>query len=183
MFSYSGTCLEVLSLIGAFEKCVNSFMAGVSGTGRTLGVTNSKWAAMAKMTHILLKLLMIIMAHRSNNGLRIELENYIDSGNRSSLIMNKFLLGLFGALFGLQAHASGEELIAVQDLKAQSIDPVSVSFAFQEKFGVSLTNNDILKVSYEKEGGNLRFDTLDNLSVVVPILEARGSENKTEPGN
>ncbi|MGZ3768722.1 MAG: hypothetical protein ACXVCP_04755 [Bdellovibrio sp.] len=41
--------------------------------------------------------------------------------------------------------------------------------------------NEVLKVSIDEEGKNYKFDTLDNISVIVPIESAIAAPNKTEP--
>lgn len=73
------------------------------------------------------------------------------------------------------AHATQS---AVQDLHQLGINPNYVISAFHENVDIRLNPSEALKVTYENEGKNIRFETLDNFSLVVAIGDAIGAFNK-----
>lgn len=81
-------------------------------------------------------------------------------------------------LLGSHVGMAQTHVIPAKDLDKLNIDIHIVSDHFRTQTGVELNSSDVLKVSSENEGKNLRFETLDSISVVVPIEFARGSENK-----
>lgn len=95
--------------------------------------------------------------------------------------MKKLGIVVAGAsIFSGQASAESGQAMLVGDLASQGIYPESVISLFQASTGASLSVADTIKVSYENEGENIRFDALDGLSVTVALGEARGSDNKVD---
>jgi len=94
--------------------------------------------------------------------------------------MKKFFVSLFGALLSSQVHADELGPVPIRALANSQINPETVLRLFKEVAGATLSLDEKVLVSYEEEGANIRFDTLDHFSVVVPIEAARGSENKVD---
>ena len=81
-------------------------------------------------------------------------------------------------LLSSQAGSASAESVLLRDLEQLGIDSAQVKAAFKEQVGINLDINDSMKVSFENEGQSIRFETLDHLSVLVPIMHARGVFNK-----
>jgi hypothetical protein len=82
---------------------------------------------------------------------------------------------------GAQLSTANATQSTVQDLYQLGVNPDYVISAFHESIDIKLNPNEALKVTYEDEGKNIRFETLDNFSLVVPIDDAIGIGNKMEP--
>ncbi|MGZ3800980.1 MAG: hypothetical protein ACXVCR_11675 [Bdellovibrio sp.] len=99
------------------------------------------------------------------------------------MIKNKSKSGLIiGTVVAANASAANlNEKIALKDIHSLGINKKLVESAFLQSRGINLNMNEVLKVSIDEEGKNYKFDTLDNISVIVPIESAIAAPNKTEP--
>lgn len=87
------------------------------------------------------------------------------------------------AIIGTQLSiANASNQIPLKDLNRFGIDSEAVSALFKENINVNLNPNELLKVTYENEGKNIQFETLDNYSVTVAIGDTRTSPNKNTDG-
>jgi len=94
--------------------------------------------------------------------------------------MGKRKIGVFGsAVLGMQIGvAPNETVITVGELDKLGLNKEAVIDQFRHQTGVDLDLNQLIKVNSENEGSELRFETFDSISVVVPIEFARGPYNK-----
>lgn len=69
-------------------------------------------------------------------------------------------------------------LISTNNLVNSGYDEHIVRSIFYYNKGLNLNANDFLKVSAENEGNNIKFETLDQVSIVVPRDLACGVGNK-----
>jgi hypothetical protein len=91
----------------------------------------------------------------------------------------KTILVIGSVLLGTKALAV--QHIITKDLGTHGINSEIIEAAFRNTHGINLNINEILKVSADEEGSNYKFDTLDGISVVVPIIDTKGAANKVMP--
>jgi hypothetical protein len=92
-------------------------------------------------------------------------------------------IAITSAVAGTQIAFAKTKVISVRNLSSAGINTDVVALAFQSQVGVKVNLNEMLKVRAEDEGKNIRFETLDNFSVVVPIQYAMGPFNKDGRAN
>ena len=86
--------------------------------------------------------------------------------------MKESLIAILGLGVGANvAQAAEEQLMAVKDLKNQGVSAEVVLSRFFEA-GVTLNQEEMLKVSFDEEGKNFKFETLDHLSISVELAYA-----------
>lgn len=73
---------------------------------------------------------------------------------------------------------AGEKLILAKELGLHGLDYQKIAQIYKNHSNINLNPNELLKVTRDEEGKHIRFETLDHLSVVVPIYHARGVANK-----
>jgi hypothetical protein len=95
--------------------------------------------------------------------------------NKKTILLAATLLGLHNT----ESHA--EHLFAAQELVARGFDFEKLAQEFRNQAGVRIEADDRFKVSLEDEGKNIKFETLDRYSIIVPILTARSPYNKVAP--
>lgn len=78
------------------------------------------------------------------------------------------------------AQASNEVNLSLKDLSQIGLSPEAIQEAYREQAKVEIDWNEVLKVSADEEGKSINIDTLDGISVVVPIYEASAPFNKGE---
>lgn len=66
------------------------------------------------------------------------------------------------------------------ELNELGINQKSVFHYYNEKTGKILKLNDLIKVVADDEGKNIKFETLDQISIIVPADRAFGSFNKID---
>ncbi|MGE5085444.1 MAG: hypothetical protein ACM3MG_04030 [Bacillota bacterium] len=76
------------------------------------------------------------------------------------------------------AHASETANIALKNFNQIGLDPEVIQEIYRKQADVELDWNEVLKVSADEEGKNININTLDGISVVVPIYSAAGPFNK-----
>lgn len=67
---------------------------------------------------------------------------------------------------------------SMQELAVAGVNVEAVSAKFFEENGHALHPDSLVKVSYDAEGEEICFESFDRLSVVVPLVLARGAPNK-----
>lgn len=70
-------------------------------------------------------------------------------------------------------------------LRVSELDNIGISSAniitqYQVQKRKTLNINEVVKVSSRDEGKNIKFETLDKISITVPSYTASGSFNKVE---
>ncbi len=73
-----------------------------------------------------------------------------------------------------------EMMVRVGDLDELGISSKFVMESYRASVGRMLNLNELIKVSQKNEGKNINFETLDQISVIVPVFSADGSWNKIE---
>lgn len=77
-------------------------------------------------------------------------------------------------------YNSSDALIEVRDLYEAGINQQIIIQNYQQYEGRTLNLNELVKVSPTDEGKNLKFETFDAISIVVPFALATGPFNKSE---
>lgn len=87
-------------------------------------------------------------------------------------------IAIAGAIVvGSQSGKSEENVISVQSLDKSGFDSMIIKNLFNKE-GIVLCPTDFLKVSVEDEGKNIKFESLDQISIIVPRDFANGVGNK-----
>ena len=76
--------------------------------------------------------------------------------------------------------ANAEQITTLKKLVASGINHEFIVTKFHEA-QINIGWTEALKVSAEDEGKKIRLETLDRISVVVPIESAVGNPNKIDP--
>ncbi len=96
--------------------------------------------------------------------------------------MNTVTLLLGAALLGQTVPKDATSPLPLHQLTAAGIDPEVVIDSFYDQSGKVININDLVRVSYDAEGKEFNFESLDHLSVVVPLMEARAADAKAVGG-
>lgn len=101
--------------------------------------------------------------------------------------VRKFIISAILPILGLSGRSDAQGLskidwgkIKLKNLNTIGVNPENIFNAFMSQHGVRIELNEVLKVSTEDEGKNIRFESLDHFSVVVPIMSASGPRNKLD---
>lgn len=73
-----------------------------------------------------------------------------------------------------------EMMVRVGDLDELGISSKVVVEFYKVSAGRMLNLNELIKVSQKDEGKNINFETMDRISIIVPVFSADGSWNKIE---
>ncbi len=68
--------------------------------------------------------------------------------------------------------------IALRDLEQYKISPQMIQKVFESQHQININWSEILKVSKENEGKDIRFETYDGHSTTLPIRYILGAYNK-----
>ena len=71
-----------------------------------------------------------------------------------------------------------EHIAKIKDLETIKINNDSIVTTFLNLNGIKLNSEDEIRVSADEEGENIKFETLDHLSIVVSIDSISGGFNK-----
>lgn len=71
-------------------------------------------------------------------------------------------------------------LILTKDLDRVGVSIEIVQDTYRLNKGRVLDLNEMVKVSAENEGSEIKFETLDHISITVPVHSAAGSWNKVD---
>ena len=82
------------------------------------------------------------------------------------------------ALIAGAQSVKADRTFAVKDLNLNGFLSQVVSEQFSSTYGLNLNPSEFLKVSAEDEGSNIRFETMDHLSVTIDAKSALGIGNK-----
>lgn len=84
------------------------------------------------------------------------------------------------AILSSQITQAGEShlIVPVSDLEDLGISAKAIQEEFYNRHQVNIDWDEYLKVSKENEGKEIRFETYDNFSTIVPIARAHGTFNK-----
>jgi hypothetical protein len=63
--------------------------------------------------------------------------------------------------------ANASTQISVKDLNKFGLDSALIATAFQDQLQINLNPNELIKVSYDNEGKDIKFETLDHYSVFI----------------
>lgn len=75
-------------------------------------------------------------------------------------------------------HTRAAEPLKVKDLMGLWINGIPFIEYFYQQTGITLELNETIYANPENEGKDIRYETLDRFSILVPLLDARGVENK-----
>lgn len=70
--------------------------------------------------------------------------------------------------------------IPINELERIGINIQSLQIHYQMKTGKTLNLTDMIKVSTTDEGKNIKFETLDKISITVDAFSAAGNWNKVD---
>lgn len=96
--------------------------------------------------------------------------------------MNTVSILLGAALMGQTVPKESTHPLPLHELAAAGIDPEVVIDSFYEQSGKVININELIRVSYDAEGNEFNFESLDHLSVVVPLMQARAADAKGGDG-
>lgn len=74
-----------------------------------------------------------------------------------------------------------QAILSVKDLEKVGINSEMVILAYENKKGIKLNLNELIKVSSYDEGQTINFETLDQISINVRAADSDGNPNKVEP--
>lgn len=73
-----------------------------------------------------------------------------------------------------------EMWLKVNELRKIGINSILLKEEFLKKKNISLDLNEMIKVSSSNEGNEIKFETLDKISIVVDVYSADGGWNKVD---
>lgn len=86
---------------------------------------------------------------------------------------------LLGTVIGAQTSSSNAEtMIHLNEINRIGLQPEVVREHFRITAGINLNWNEILQVQSNEEGSEINFNTLDGISIIVPVYNALGCPNK-----
>lgn len=77
-------------------------------------------------------------------------------------------------------YNNGELMLLVGELDALGFNSKVVIESYKSQAGRMLNLNELIKVSPKDEGKKINFETMDQISITVPVYSADGGWNKIE---
>lgn len=88
--------------------------------------------------------------------------------NTEELMSKEFkIIATSAILTASFSTANASTQISVKDLNKFGLDSALIATAFQDQLQINLNPNELIKVSYDNEGKDIKFETLDHYSVFI----------------
>ena len=80
----------------------------------------------------------------------------------------------------MDTQNNAEIFLKVSDLENYGISTRTIIMLYQQQNKRELNLDELLKVNPNEEANNIKFETFDKISVIVPVYSAAGTWNKIE---